>query len=565
ETIGSLAGADTGLVTNTLGSWITLTAGGDDSSTTFAGVMEDGVGSLLFAKEGTGTLVLSGTNTYGNATTVSAGTLTLTGSNGAIASSLGVTISEGAALMLDNTAVANNTDRLNDVGTVTMNGGTLNFSNNAGAVNYSETTGALTIGAGANTISSSQAALGQTSTLTFDSLAHTVGATVDFTGTGLGVDDRNQILFTAPPTLGAWATYNGTGFAAYDGVNGVVAATYDSNIANCNSTIADGSTNVRINFAGAPPPTTIALGANTTTINTLLQNWTSAATVDTTGKTLSVDGIMINSGKAALTIGTAAGDGTLTTATPGGELTLINDSGNALTINAVIADNGGSSLIKSGTGTLILTSTNAYTGLTTINGGILTLAASQTTNFNFGGDATLELGAGFDIGGDVTTAKNGQGTLTLMGDNVINGNIGDGTPLSLSALNLTGGVGTTVEINGDVYTHDLTVGSGALNMTSGGSLYDLQNLTNSGAITVETGATAITMGSGDDTLDNQAGGTITLTASGNGIEMGEGANTLTNDGTLEIINADGTAIRMGDGADTLTNNGILEMGTVRQG
>jgi autotransporter-associated beta strand protein len=61
-----------------------LTVGGNNRSTTFSGVIQDGgagggiVGSLV--KEGTGTLILSGTNIYTGATMVTAGTLEVDGS-----------------------------------------------------------------------------------------------------------------------------------------------------------------------------------------------------------------------------------------------------------------------------------------------------------------------------------------------------------------------------------------------------------------------------------------------------------------------------------------------------
>ncbi|WP_238263193.1 autotransporter-associated beta strand repeat-containing protein, partial [Methylobacterium mesophilicum] len=67
ETVGSLAGQ--GRVA--LGS-ARLTAGGDNSSTTFAGTL-DGTGGLT--KAGAGTLTLAGTNTYTGGTTIAAGTL----------------------------------------------------------------------------------------------------------------------------------------------------------------------------------------------------------------------------------------------------------------------------------------------------------------------------------------------------------------------------------------------------------------------------------------------------------------------------------------------------------
>ena len=66
EVIGSLAG-DGSTVLNA-----GLTTGGNDSSTTFSGIIS-GVGSLT--KEGTGTFTLTGANTYSGGTTVNAGTL----------------------------------------------------------------------------------------------------------------------------------------------------------------------------------------------------------------------------------------------------------------------------------------------------------------------------------------------------------------------------------------------------------------------------------------------------------------------------------------------------------
>ena len=69
ETVGSIAGAGN----ITLGS-ATLTAGGDDSSTTFSGVISETGG---FTKTGAGTLTLSGTNTFTGVTNINAGTVKL--------------------------------------------------------------------------------------------------------------------------------------------------------------------------------------------------------------------------------------------------------------------------------------------------------------------------------------------------------------------------------------------------------------------------------------------------------------------------------------------------------
>ncbi|MBV8102094.1 MAG: autotransporter domain-containing protein [Verrucomicrobia bacterium] len=79
NTIGSLSG--TGTVVNSGPANATLTVGNDDSSTVFSGLIEDGTTATLgLTKVGTGTLTLSGADTYTGPTTVNAGTLVVNGS-----------------------------------------------------------------------------------------------------------------------------------------------------------------------------------------------------------------------------------------------------------------------------------------------------------------------------------------------------------------------------------------------------------------------------------------------------------------------------------------------------
>ncbi len=83
ETIGSLAGA--GTVTNSVVTAPTLTVGGDNSSQTFSGLLQDGAGTLSVYKTGGGMWTLAGSNTNSGANTVNGGTLQL-GSGGATGS-----------------------------------------------------------------------------------------------------------------------------------------------------------------------------------------------------------------------------------------------------------------------------------------------------------------------------------------------------------------------------------------------------------------------------------------------------------------------------------------------
>ena len=87
ETLGSLAGA--GNVTLGAG---TLTAGGNNASTTYSGTIS---GSGGFNKAGSGTLVFTGTDTYTGVTNINDGTLDV---DGAITSSSSVNLNAGATL-----------------------------------------------------------------------------------------------------------------------------------------------------------------------------------------------------------------------------------------------------------------------------------------------------------------------------------------------------------------------------------------------------------------------------------------------------------------------------------
>jgi outer membrane autotransporter protein len=125
QTIGSLSGGGATGGDITLGSG-TLTTGGNNSSTSFGGVIS---GSGAFHKAGTGNLILTGTNTYSGATSVNGGTLRVNGSiaNSAVTVNSGGTLggsgTVGSTLITSGGLLAPG----NSIGTLTVNGD-LNFA-----------------------------------------------------------------------------------------------------------------------------------------------------------------------------------------------------------------------------------------------------------------------------------------------------------------------------------------------------------------------------------------------------------------------------------------------------
>ncbi|MEZ2329159.1 beta strand repeat-containing protein [Mesorhizobium sp. RCC_202] len=396
ETIGSLSGAGNVNLGDRK-----LTIGGD-TSTAFSGSISGTGGSL--AKLGDGTLTLSGMNTYTGATTVNAGRLRVDGSLGNTAVSGPVTV--------DGTIAPGDSHGTLTVGSLTLN---------AGAKLDYELGVAGTVGNGVNDLIVVNGDLTLDGTLNVTDVGGFgpgVYRLMDyggaFTDNGLvlgslpaGVDPSQlfvqtsiagevNLISSAGVTLGFW---DGGNAALHDdgtisGGDGVWHAT------NRNWTEADGA----INGKWGQDFAVFAGQAGTVTVDD------SAGTVGFTGMQFMTDGYVID------------GD-TLTTNTAA--TTIRTDAAVTATIAAEIAGTGG--LVKTDSGTLVLSGTNTYSGGTTISTGTL---IGQATSFGTGNildNAALVFNQPADatfsaiIDGTGTLTKTGAGNLNLTGINTLSG------------------------------------------------------------------------------------------------------------------------------------------------
>ncbi|MCW1916851.1 autotransporter-associated beta strand repeat-containing protein [Luteolibacter sp. GHJ8] len=288
-TVASLAG--TGTITNgaNFERWLFVNVVG---SNTFSGVLSNGgTGALGVNKPGTGTLTLTGNNSYSGVTTVGGGSLVLTGTN-----SLGgaVNINGGAGnptyLNLQNsnalgTSVVTAVNRNSGiqlqggitlpptVNFVTSNDGTSGATvpyaiGNLGGDNTIQGNISLTAGGGGSVIQSDSGSLKLTGNITIAAAQTTRG--IILTGSSTDANTFSGVLSDLSPTAVASITKNGAGTWTVSGANtytgtttvnaGTLIASGDSPAATGAVTVAPGATlGGNGDFGGA---LTIAAGAH---------------------------------------------------------------------------------------------------------------------------------------------------------------------------------------------------------------------------------------------------------------------------------------------------------------
>ncbi|EDY20457.1 autotransporter-associated beta strand repeat protein [Chthoniobacter flavus Ellin428] len=439
-TVAGLGGGNINLMDNAgTPNAVALTVGANNVNSSSSGVISGG-GSLI--KTGTGTLTLSGANTFTGGITVSGGLLS-NGSGAATTNSLGtgpITVQNGGTLNF------NSSRSLPVLGALTING--------AGA---SGQPGALVAGGGLSfaSFSFTSITLGSDSTIGAYSNGNgvTVGGTVNLGAFTLTLNPNAFAgAISLPGVISGTGglTLNGSGDATH------LASTATATLSGANN--YTGATTVTVGTlvagkatVGGASPISGAFGVNsTTTVNT--------------GATLDLHGFVE-------TLGSISGGGTITSAAAGTPTLTIGGDNTSPTFSGVIQNGTATSvaLTKIGSGTQTLSGANTYTGATTVSAGTLVVSGSLngTANVNVASGATLASGA------------TGSITAATAGNIIVNGTLAPGGLGSVGTLTLALGAGSLSFASGSTLALDISgTNSGEVAFSSTGDwLLGSDNLT----------------------------------------------------------------------------------------
>ncbi len=584
QTIGSLAGS--GTVTNSGSGNVMLTAGGNNASTTFSGTINNGNGTVALTKTGTGTLVLSGTNTYTGSTTVSAGALEVTGPLATTA----LTVESGAALQ-GNGAIA---------GSVTVDDGAtlepLSLSGGPGTL----TVGSLTLNAG-STISyqlgTANVIGGATNDLTtINGNLVLNGGTLDVTNAGsFGGSGVYEILGYTGTLSGGGQLSIGTLPGTYTGViqtsvAGQVNLVVSSN--NDPTLFWDGATTIANNTIDGGSGTWDNTTTNWTAANGAINaNWVNGTAVfESTAGTVTVDEAISYQALLFATTGyqvTATGSGALI---PTGVASISVDSGMTATISAPITGSGGVETVSPGT--LILSGANTYTGATEISAGTVALSGTGTiaTSSGVADNGTFDISG---VSGGTTIAElSGTGNVALGSNTLTIGETSGGNAnqnssfggLISGAGNLTtAGTGTLTLSNVQTYTGLTTIDTGsALALSGSGSIAASSGLADAGTFSISgvsggttiaelSGTGSVVLGSNTLTIGTTSGGNANQSSSFGGVISGAGGLSTAGTGTLTLNNVQiftgvttinsGATLALSGAGSIAASSGVADTGT----
>jgi autotransporter-associated beta strand protein len=551
------------------------TAAADDL--TITAIVQNGSAASGIIKRGTGTLTLTGANTYtgttvvGNSGGTSGGTLSLSGA-GKISNA--ATTVYGGTLDLNGTTQTITTLTLGGgaagtTATMAIGSGVLNLGGNVTYTATNNPNGAFITGEGGGilnlnatrtfTINNSTAVADD---LTITAIVQNGSATGGITKAGAGT-----------LTLGGANTYTGaTVIGASNGADaGTIRLSDSGKISNAATTIYAGTLDLN---GTTQTITTLTLGggASGSTANVNLGdgilnlggNVTYTATNNPTGATISGGTLKLN-GTRIFTIGDSTSPA----------------ANYDLTISSNVQDGGSASgLTKAGLGTLWLSGTNTYTGVTTINAsaGILEFGkAVSLYNHNYASwtAANLIVNSGatlaFHVGGDgeftssdmdiIKTlgtgtsglkagARLGLDTTNAAGGNFTYGGVIANTNAGANAIGITKlGTGTLTLTGANTYTGTTIVGNG------GGAEAGTLLLSGAGKIN---GAVSVYGGSLDLNGTTQTITTLFLGAGASGttatVAIGSGVLNLGGNVTYASVNNPNGAFITGEGGGVLNLN-----------
>ena len=464
-TTNGLMNAGTGLVT--FNGNIAIGASNLIVSTPTAMALSGVVSGASLMKTGTATLELSGNNTYTGAVTILAGALRVSNANALGTTSGTTTVGLNAALELSGgIAVGAEPLTLNGSNTGIDNGGALrNISGN------NSFAGNITFGNSGGRINS-------------DSGTLTLSGSVGTGGTSFTLGGNGNIAITGPINISNRdVTKDGLGTAVLSGTNTYTGLTSVS----ANGGVLQFAKTVSLYNGGTASWVKGNVSASTgITVNS---GGTLAVNVGGTGE---FDAGQVNTLLAGIG-GTVSNNGLRAGSAIGFDTT--NATGGTFTLTGTVADTAGTGggavgLVKLGSGELVLSATNTFSGAANVAAGVLsfggTNALRNTAGVNLAGGAGLTYtGGATAFAKNVTvTAGSGTGTITNSGGGLLT--LSGTLSKDNSVLRLTGGsFNVTGLITGTtVGTSDLVVDSASVLLSNTNTYAGPTYVYNSGTLTV---------------------------------------------------------------------------------
>jgi autotransporter-associated beta strand protein len=373
QQVGSLSG--TGVVTNSSSTAATFTVNYSNTAAadTFGGSL---TAALTLTKQGAGTLILNGPDSYAGQTTIGTGTLTLANANALPANALvvnGTLNLFGISVTLPSvTGSGTVTNTSSTPATFTVNDGSADSFGGAITGSTTDSVALTKSGGGTLTLSKASTYSGVTNIIggtIVDGIANALPTATSLTlsGTGtLNLAGFNQQVASVAGASTTTVTDSSSAVATFTVNNGTTDA-FSGTLSNALALTKSGVGTLTLNGADSyTGPTTISAGTLQAGAAGALSNISDV----TDNATLDVNGH-------SETVGALNGTGVVSSNIAGPVTLTIGNTGSSGVFSGVIKNGTGLlSLTKISGGVQTLAGANAYTGTTTLQGGTLTVNGS---------------------------------------------------------------------------------------------------------------------------------------------------------------------------------------------